>query len=157
MWLDNLRELRIKAGNPSDKVIAEKSGISTRNVARLFSGEIKTPYAETLDHIVKAMGFTLTDIFSETKVVIGDEKLCELKEQVETVTAELDTVSEELDTVSAEHDKLVEENINLKLENTELAAELKVCRMQLDHQKELLELHNFYHAHFKQMFKNKAE
>ena len=157
MWLDNLRELRIKAGNPSDKVIAEKSGISTRNVSRLFAGEIKTPYAETLDHIVKAMGFTLTDIFSETKVVIGDEKLCELKEQVETVTAELDTVSEELDTVSAEHDKLVEENIRLKLENADLAAELKVCRMQLDHQKELLELHNFYHAHFKQMFKNKAE
>ena len=157
MWLDNLRELRIKAGNPSDKVIAEKSGISTRNVARLFSGEIKTPYAETLDHIVKAMGFTLTDIFSETKVVIGDEKLCELKEQVETVTAELDTVSEELDTVSAEHDKLVEENINLKLDNAKLDAELKVCRMQLDHQKELLELHDFYHAHFKQMFKNKAE
>ena len=157
MWLDNLRELRIKAGNPSDKVIAEKSGISTRNVNRLFAGEIKTPYAETLDHIVKAMGFTLTDIFSETKVVIGDEKLCELKEQVETVTAELDTVSEELDIVSAEHDKLVEENINLKLENTELAAELKVCRMQIDHQKELLELHNFYHEHFKQMFKNKAE
>lgn len=157
MWLDNLRELRIKAGNPSDKVIAEKSGISTRNVARLFSSEIKTPYAETLDHIVKAMGFTLTDIFSETKVVIGDEKLCELKEQVETVTAELDTVSEELDNVSAEHDKLVEENIRLKLENADLAAELKVCRMQLDHQKELLELHNFYHAHFKQMFKNKAE
>ena len=78
MWLDNLRELRIKAGNPSDKVIAEKSGISTRNVARLFAGEIKTPYAETLDHIVKAMGFTLTDIFSETKVVIGDENHVQL-------------------------------------------------------------------------------
>ena len=144
MWLDNLRELRIKAGNPSDKVIAEKSGISTRNVARLFSGEIKTPYAETLDHIVKAMGFTLTDIFSETKVVIGDEKLCELKEQVETVTAELDTVSEELDTVSAEHDKLVEENINLKLENARLDAELKVCRMQLEHQKEIIDIHKYY-------------
>ena len=141
MWLDNLRDYRIKAGNPSDKVIAEKSGVSARNVARLFAGEIKTPYAETLDRVVKAMGYTLTDIFSETKVVIGDEKLCELTEQVETVTAELDTVSEELDNVSAEHDKLVEENIQLKLENTSLAAELKVCRMQIEHQKEIIDIH----------------
>ena len=144
MWLDNLRELRIKAGNPSDKVIAEKSGVSTRNVSRLFAGEIKTPFAETLDHVVKALGFTLTDIFSETRVVIGDEKLSELAERVETVSAELDAAAEELDTASAEYDKLVEENIALKLENAELAAELKVCRMQLEHHKELLDIHKYY-------------
>lgn len=144
MWLDNLRELRIKAGNPSDKVIAEKSGVSTRNVNRLFAGEIKTPFAETLDHVVKALGFTLTDIFSETRVVIGDEKLSELTERVETVSAELDAAAEELDTVSAEHDKLVEENIALKLENAELAAELKICKMEIKYKDEIIAIHNYY-------------
>lgn len=137
MWLDNLREYRIKAGNPSDKAIAEKSGVSARNVARIFAGEIKTPYAETLDHIVKAMGFTLTDIFSETKVVIGDEKFCELKEQVEVTTAELDNVS-------AEHDMLVAENNILKTKVATLSAEVDMLRMKLEHKDEIIALHNYY-------------
>ena len=137
MWLDNLREYRIKAGNPSDKAIAEKSGVSARNVARIFAGEIKTPYAETLDHIVKAMGYTLTDLFSETKVVIGDEKFCELKEQVEVTTAELDNVS-------AEHDMLVAENNILKTKVSALSAEVDMLRMKLEHKEEIIALHNYY-------------
>lgn len=137
MWLDNLREYRIKAGNPSDKAIAEKSGVSTRNVARIFAGEIKTPYAETLDHIVKAMGYTLTDIFSETKVVIGDEKFCELKEQVEATTAELDTVS-------AEQEMLIAENNVLKQKIAAQETELALLRMKLEHKEEIIALHNYY-------------
>lgn len=137
MWLDNLREYRIKAGNPSDKAIAEKSGVSARNVARIFAGEIKTPYAETLDHIVKAMGYTLTDLFSETKVVIGDEKFCELKEQVETT-------AEELESVSAEHDMLAAENNILKTKVAALSAEVEMLRMKLEHKEEIIALHNYY-------------
>lgn len=137
MWLDNLKELRIKAGNPSDKVIAEKSRVAVRTVTRIFSGEIKSPYAETIDYIVDALGFTMNDVYSHTKIVIGDEKLCELTEQVENVTAELDTVA-------AEQEMLIAENNVLKQKIAAQETELALLRMKLEHKEEIIALHNYY-------------
>ena len=137
MWLDNLKELRIKAGNPSIKIMAEKSGLPERTVSRMFTGEIKMPYADTLQRITNALGGSLDEILSDTKVVVGEETLIELKEQVETVIADLDNVS-------AEHDMAVAENSILKTKIAALTTENDMLRMKLEHKEEIIALHNYY-------------
>lgn len=137
MWLDNLRELRIKAGNPSDKNIAELSALPVRTVLRMFSGEIKMPYADTLQRVTFALGGSLDEILSDTKVVVGEESLLELKEQVETVTADLDNAS-------AAHEMLVAENNILKAKVATLSTEVDMLHMKLEHKEEIIALHNYY-------------
>ena len=137
LWLQNLLVYYEKAGSPPIKEVAEKARVASRTVTRLFNGEIKSPFADTLDSVCHAIGCTLNDIFSDAKVVISDTSLCELKEQVEVVTADLDAVS-------AEHDMAVAENAILKSRISSLTAEIDLLRMQLQHKEEIIALHNYY-------------
>ena len=129
MWLDNLKELKKKTGM-SAKQIADKTKLPERTVSRIFSGETDHPYADTLDIIVKALGYDLGDIFADTGVIVATEKLVEIKESV--------------DVVEAERDLTIVENEMLKAKNAALATEIELLKKELQHKDELLALHNYY-------------
>lgn len=129
MWLENLRELKKKTGMTS-KQIADKTKLPERTVNRIFSGETDHPYADTLDIIVKALGFDLGDIFADTGVIVATEKLVEIKESVDVVEAERDLVSAE--------------NEILKEKNAALTKEIELLKKEIQHKDELLALHNYY-------------
>ena len=129
MWLDNLKELKKKTGM-SAKQIAEKTNLPERTVNRIFAGESDHPYADTLDLIVKSMGYDLGDIFADTGVIVATEKLVEIKENV--------------DVVEAERDLVIVENEMLKAKVTALTTENELLKKDLHHKDELLALHNYY-------------
>ena len=114
----------------SIKQIAEKTKLPERTVNRIFSGETDHPYADTLDIIVKALGYDLGDIFADTGVIVANEKLVELKENV--------------DVVEAERDLIQVENEMLKAKNSALATEVELLKKEIQHKDELLALHNYY-------------
>lgn len=91
MWLDNLKELKKKTGM-SAKQISEKTNLPERTVSRILAGETDHPYADTLDLIVKALGYDLGDIFADTKVIVATDELVDIKETVDVVEAERDLI-----------------------------------------------------------------
>ena len=129
MWLDRLKDLKKQTGM-SNEQIAEAAFMSEKTVSRVFSGENKNPLYDTLDRITKALGTSMEYIFSETKVVIGDENLATLQENVSII--------------SAERDLLSAENAILKDKVTALTAELNLLKMELKHKEEIIALHNYY-------------
>lgn len=129
MWLENLKELKKKTGM-SSKQIAEKTRLPERTVSRIFSGETEHPYADTLDLIVKALGYDLGDIFADTGVVVATESLLEVKEIVDVTEAEKEAVRIE--------------NEMLTAKNAALTTEIELLKKELLHKEELLALHNFY-------------
>ena len=129
MWLENLKELKKKTGM-SSKQIAEKTRLPERTVSRIFSGETDHPYADTLDLIVKALGYDLGDIFADTGVVVATESLLEVKDIVDVAEAEKEAVRIE--------------NEMLKAKKAALTTEIELLKKELLHKEELLALHNFY-------------
>ena len=129
MWLDNLKELKKKTGM-STRQIAEKTTIPERTINRILAGESDHPYADTLDLIVKAMGYDLGDIFSDTNVVVATDELTGIKETVNVVAAERDLVAVE--------------NEMLKIKVTALEQELTLLKKEIQHKDELLAVHNYY-------------
>ena len=141
MWLDNLKELKKKTGM-STKQISEKTTIPERTINRILAGESDHPYADTLDLIVKAMGYDLGDIFSDTKVVVATDELVGIKENAEIVEAERDLV--------------IVENEMLKTKNAALSTEIELLKKELAHKEELLALHNYYKTHIEQLIKKEG-
>lgn len=129
MWLENLKELKKSKGLTS-KQIAEKTNLPEGTIKRIFSGDTTNPYVDTLHRIVTVLGGSLDDILADTKAIVAETSLVELKENVEIVTAERDLSINE---VSVLKDKVAV-----------LTAEIDILRMQLKHKEELLALHNYY-------------
>lgn len=129
MWLDNLKDLKKRTGM-SSKQIAEKTKLPERTISRIFAGESDHPYADTLDLIVKAMGYDLGDVFSDTKVVIATDELVGIKEAV--------------DVVEAERDLTLVENEMLKTKITALTTEIELLKKEIQHKDEIIALHNYY-------------
>jgi transcriptional regulator with XRE-family HTH domain len=129
MWLENLKELKKRTGMTA-KQIAEKTSLPERTINRIFSGETDHPYADTLDIIVKALGYDLGDIFADTKVVVATDELVDIKECVNVV--------------EAERDLTLVENEMLKAKNAALTTEIELLKNELKHKDELLALHSYY-------------
>lgn len=129
MWLDNLKELKKKSGM-SSKQIADKTNLPERTVSRIFAGESPHPYADTLDIIVKALGYDLGHIFADTAVVVATDDLVEIKDSVVVV--------------EAERDLILVENEMLKTKNAALTTENELLKKELQHKDELLALHSYY-------------
>lgn len=129
MWLENLKELKKKSGM-SSKQIAEKTRLPERTVCRIFAGESDHPYADTLDLIVKALGYDLGDIFADTGVIVATTDLVDIKETV--------------DVVEAERDLILVENEMLKAKNAALTTEVELLKKELQHKDEIISLHNYY-------------
>ncbi len=138
MWLDNLKELKKRTGM-SAKQISEKTRLPERTINRIFSGETDHPYADTLDIIVKALGYDLGDIFADTKVVVATDDLVEIKKSVNVV--------------EAERDLIIVENDMLKKKVDALSTEIELLKKELAHKEELLALHNYYKIHIEQLMK----
>lgn len=138
MWLDNLKELKKRTGM-SAKQISEKTRLPERTINRIFSGDTDHPYADTLDIIVKALGYDLGDIFADTKVVVATDDLVEIKESVNVV--------------EAERDLTLVENDMLKKKVDALSTEIELLKKELAHKEELLALHNYYKTHIEQFMK----
>lgn len=136
MWLNNIKDLKKRTGM-SVKQIAEKTNLPERTIVRIFSGDTDNPYVDTIHRIVTVLGGSLDDIFADTKVVVGEQNLVDLKESVDAVTAEKETVT-------AEKDFLAAENAILKDKVTALTAENEMLKMQLMHKEEIIALHNYY-------------
>lgn len=141
MWLDNLKELKKKTGMTT-KQIAEKTTLPERTVSRILSGETDHPYVDTLDLIVKALGYTLNDIFADTKVIVATDELVEIKENVGVVEAEKDLI--------------LVENEMLKTKVAALTTELELLKKELAHKDEIIALHNYYKTHIEQIVKRGA-
>ena len=114
----------------SAKQIADITSLPERTVSRIFSGETDHPYADTLDIIVKALGYDLGDIFADTKVIVASDDLVEIKECV--------------DVVEAERDLVLVENEMLKTKVAALTTEIELLKNEIQHKDELLALHNYY-------------
>ena len=129
MWLENLKELKDKTGLTA-KQIAAKTNLPERTINRIFSGDTDHPYADTLDIIVKALGYDLGDIFADTKVIVASDDLVDIKESV--------------DVVEAERDLVLVENEMLKTKVAALTTEIELLKNEIQHKDELLALHNYY-------------
>ncbi len=129
MWLENLKELKKKTGM-STKQIADRTNLPERTVNRILAGETDHPYADTLDLIVKALGYDLGDIFADTKVIVATDELVEIKESV--------------DMVEAERDLTVVENEMLKSKIAAMTTEIELLKKEIQHKDEIIALHNYY-------------
>ena len=141
MWLDNLKELKKKTGMTT-KQIAEKTTLPERTVGRILSGETDHPYVDTLDLIVKALGYTLNDIFADTKVIVATDELVGIKENV--------------DVVEAQRDLTLVENEMLKTKVSALTTELELLKKELAHKEEIIALHNYYKTRIEQIVKKEG-
>jgi transcriptional regulator with XRE-family HTH domain len=138
MWLDNLKELK-KTKGMTAKQIADKTNLPERTVNRIFSGDTDNPYVDTLHRIVTVLGGSLDDILADTKVVVSDKSIVELKENV--------------DVTAAQRDLIAVENEMLKTKNAALTTEIELLKKELAHKEELLAVHNYYRTHFEQLLK----
>ena len=114
----------------STKQIAEKTKLPERTINRIFAGESDHPYADTLDLIVKALGYDLGDVFADTKVVVATDELVGIKETV--------------DVVEAERDLTIVENEMLKTKVAAMATEIELLKKDIQYKDEIIALHNYY-------------
>ena len=131
MWLDNLKELKKKAGI-SSKQIAEMTSLPERTVVRIFSGDTDNPYVDTLRRIVSVLGGSLDDIFAECKTVVGDHDLITAKDEVDRLIAEVATLTAEIAVLKEKVSTLTSEN--------------DILRLKLEHKEEIIAIHNYYKA-----------
>ncbi len=124
MWLDNLKELKKKSGM-SIKQIAEGTLLPERTICRIFNGETPNPTITTLIPIIKFLGGSMSEVFADTKAIVGDQHLATLQESVLNLTAERDSA--------------ITENLNLKEQIAALTNEL--LRTQLTHKDEIISLY----------------
>ena len=137
MWLENLKELKLKSGM-SPKQIAEKTNLPERTVTRIFSGDTDNPYVDTLHRIVNALGGSLDDILADTKVVVATESLVEAKETATEAVAERDIAA-------AENEALKEKVAELEKDNAILRGKVEELREKVDTLKdEIIATHNYY-------------
>ena len=132
MWLENLKELKKQTGM-SIKQIGERANLPEKTVNRVFSGDTEHPRIDTLVLIVDAMGGHLSEIFSDTNVVVATESLVEIKETAEAVEAENNVVSAKNDMLAAKV--------------AALTMEVELLKRELQHKEELLALHNYYNKY----------
>jgi transcriptional regulator with XRE-family HTH domain len=129
MWLDNLKELKKRAGM-SAKQIAERTRLPERTVSRIFSGDTDNPYVDTLHRIVTILGGSLDDILADTKAVVATESLVEVQESANVIEAQRDLIAVE--------------NDMLKDKVAALTAENELLRLKLEHKEEIIAIHNYY-------------
>ena len=132
MWRDRIIEAKKKQGI-STKTMAERTmHHPERTIIRLLNGETTNPYVDTVLEVGASVGLSPQEIFSETNLVLGDKNLA--------------TLQADLEVVKAERDLLITENSILNDKVAALGAEIELLKMKLDHQDEIIKLHNYYQA-----------
>lgn len=129
MWLENLKELKKKT-NMSVKMIAEKTLLPERSIARIFNGETENPTITTLIPIITALNGSFNEVFADTQVVIGNNTTAVLQENVEVVQAEKDLVVADYEILKEKYDATIKE--------------LELLKNELMYTKKLLAVHEYY-------------
>ena len=129
MWLDNLKALKKKTGM-TNMQIAKETFIPERTIARIFTGETPNPTITTLIPIIKRLGGSLSEVFADTKAIVGDQNLA--------------TLQAEIDVIIAERDLLTAQKAILETNVATLTTENELLKTQLLHKDELLAVHNRY-------------
>ena len=132
MWRERIIEAK-KAQGISTKTIAERTlHHPERTIIRLLNGETDNPYIDTVLEVGAAVGLSPQELFSESNLVLGEKDLA--------------TLQSELEVVKAERDLLATEKSILTDRVASLTTELDFLKMKLDHQDEIIKLHNYYQA-----------
>lgn len=120
LWRLNLKELKARV-KMSTKQIAEKEHLSEKSVARVLSGEAKSPSVDLVRRIIHALGGTWGEIFSESGAqIVGEEAAAELvaaatyKAERDALAAENVILKEKLDACMEKIDALRDKNEALK-------------------------------------------
>ena len=108
LWRTNLREIKAKKGMRVAE-IAVKTALPEKTVARVFSGESKSPGVDIVRRIINALGASWGDVFAESSAVITTQDVECLQEQIKQL-------SDEIVEMRREHES---ELLRLKLEYTE--------------------------------------
>lgn len=129
MLSERIKELKKEKGLTT-KDLVRLSNLPERTVIRVINGETKTPYADTLLGLAKALGVELSELLGDSDLVVGNKNLKQLQDKLDLVTSELEIVKAE--------------NEILKNKTATLSAELDLVKMELRHKEELLAIHNYY-------------
>jgi transcriptional regulator with XRE-family HTH domain len=129
MWLDKIKEIKKEKGMTT-KQLAELSNVPEKTVCRILSGVTTSPLMVTMIQLAGALGTSLDEIFAESRAVVSDSTVTELKEDVEVMSAEKDLTDTK--------NKMLEDKVNA------LTLEVELLKKELLHKEELLALHNFY-------------
>lgn len=100
MIVDNLIMLREKAGNPSFKIMAEKSGVSVLTISRIYNRKIDFPSTHSLSRLAIALNCTLPQILAGTDTAIGN--VDELEAKIQTLTDEVSRLTAEVEKLNME-------------------------------------------------------
>lgn len=65
-WLSSLKQMKAASGLTTSE-ISKGSGIPVPTLEKLFSGSTKAPQLATMQKLVYFLGFTLEDLFPDTK------------------------------------------------------------------------------------------
>lgn len=136
MWVDRLNERRKELGY-SVKCVAQGVKMPERTVSRIFSGETRTPYIDTIKPIADFLDISLDELFADSGMVVGGKKYIILHEENEKLTAEIERLNSELALV----------NVDLAVQKDKVAvltAENDILRLKLEHKEEIISLHNYY-------------
>jgi transcriptional regulator with XRE-family HTH domain len=129
MLSERIKELKKEKGLTT-KDLVKLSNLPERTVIRVINGETKTPYADTLLGLAKALGVELSELLGDSDLVVGNKNLKQLQDKLDLVTSELEIVKAE--------------NEILKNKTATLSAELDLVKMEPRHKEELLAIHNYY-------------
>ena len=89
IWRNNLRNTKVRK-NLHTTDIAAKAALSEKTVARVFSGESKSPGVDIVRRIINAMGCSWGEIFAESAAVITTLDVECLYEQIKQLSNEID-------------------------------------------------------------------
>ena len=136
MWREKINEVK-RTKNIRTKNIAEKAMMNEKAVSRILNGERKAPSIEDVIAIGEAVGLSAIELFADSGMVIGEQKVAEL-------TDELNKRDLEITGLRAELRSLSEENATLKALNCTLSAQNEVLLTKLELTEELVETHRYY-------------
>lgn len=109
IWRKSLSEYRRKV-DMTYHAIAIKANLSEKRVARIFTGEAKTPSVDEIRGIINAMNASWEEIFGESSAVITTEDVSSLKAQISALEARIKELEADNATLSLKLD--YEQKIN---------------------------------------------
>lgn len=134
--LEEKKKLGISAQSMSERT---KTHITEETISRVLSGKTSDPGVSTVLDMGDTVGLAPYEIFMDATLAAEFRTFLELKSKNEET--------------EAERISIIAENESLKRINTTLSQRIEKLEMQLEHKNELLELHERYQTHFKQLVK----
>ena len=131
MFRDRLNEEKKNTGSTAKTMsLRSKLGIPEETISRVLSGRTSDPGVSTVLDIGDTVGMKPYEIFMDSTLASEFRAFIELKSK-----------SEESE---AERIRIVAENESLKAINATLTEKIEKLELTIDHQREIINLHEFY-------------